>query len=254
MQRPIIFFALVLILLGCSQSDMIKRFAPAEDQATAKHYIELLRQNRFDEIEREVDPSIRGQLHSVFGRMAAAFPPGEPTSVTVVGARQGYTPKSSSINLTFEYQFADKWLLTNVAIKKEDGKTSIIGFNVYPESCSLEEQNKFTFVGKTPLHYLIFSLVVALPLFTLFILIDCIRTKMKGKKWPWILFIIVGFGNFAINWSTGKWLFLPLSFQLFSGSAVAQFYGPWTLAVSIPIGAIVWLFMKNKLRAIPESI
>jgi hypothetical protein len=96
---------------------------------------------------------------------------------------------------------------------------------------------------------LILLLAIVLPLVTLWALILCIRTKFKGKKWPWILFVIVGFGQLGINWTTGDLTFTPLSVQLFSASFSAAFNGPMTLAISAPVGAVIFLLKRNKLKS-----
>jgi hypothetical protein len=56
---------------------------------------------------------------------------------------------------------------------------------------------------------------------------------------------LLGVGKFAVNWTTGQWGFMPLSFQLFSAGAFAPLYGAWTLSISLPIGAI-WFLLRRK--------
>jgi hypothetical protein len=189
-------------------------------------------------------------LDQTLTQMAKLFPSGEPTSVTLVGAHSftNISAKWSTINLTYEFRFGGKWVLTNVALKKQNGIATIIGFNVTPESASLAAQNKFSLRGKSVLQYSVLMLVVVVPLFTLFALVLCLRTKLNGPKWPWVIFIILGLGRFTINWTTGTSAFQLLSFQLLGASAIAPFYGAWTLGVSLPLGAIVFLFMRGKLR------
>jgi len=238
-----------LSLAGCSKSDLLQRFASAEDQALARKYIDLLRHRQLEEIEKSTDPSLaEPSTGQTLIKMAALFPTGEPTSVTLVGAQTFSSPDSSTVNLTFEYGFAGKWLVTNVALKKQRGNTTIVGFHVNPQPTSLEAQNKFALNGKTPVQYAVLGLAIVVPLFTLWALASCVRTKLRGRKWPWILFIVLGVGRFAVNWTTGAWGFAPISVQLFGASATALFYGPWTLAVSLPLGAMVFLLSRDKLR------
>lgn len=239
---------LMLTLAGCNQADMIRKFASPADQALAKSYIDLLRQQRFEDIEKAVDPSIAGaSLHETLVKMATLIPVGEPSTITLVGAHRINANDSSTINITYEYGFSGKWILTNVAVKSHIGKTTIVGFSVVPQSASLEEQNRFTLAAKSATQYLVFALSIVLPLFTLGALVVCVKTKFKGRKWPWVLFVVFGFGKLAVNWTTGDWGFAPLSFQLFSASAVAPFYGQWTFAISLPIGAITFLTLRRKL-------
>ena len=69
---------------------------------------------------------------------------------------------------------------------------------------------------------------------------------LRGRKWPWILFILFGFGNLAVNWSTGEFGFSTLAIQMFSASASATPHGPWIISISLPLGAVCFLiFRKN---------
>jgi len=158
-------------------------------------------------------------------------------------------PDGVSRNLSFQYEFSGKWLLLNVATLEKVNVTTIVGFNVYPQKASLEEQNRFELLGKSALQYATLALVVVLPLFTLLVLILCLRTRMSGRKWPWVLFIILGIGKLAVNWTTGEWNMSPASVQLFSASAFAPLYGPWTLAISLPVGAVAFLLRRRALLA-----
>jgi hypothetical protein len=238
-----------LSLVGCNRSDLIQRFTSADDQTSARSYIEQLRHQQFDKIEAAMDPSLAGpSLEQTLRQMANLFPAGEPSSVTLVGAQSFTGPKGSTINLTYEFSLANKWLLTNVALKKQHGNVTIIGFHGYPESRSLEAQNKFRLGGKTPLQYAVLALTAVVPLFTLWVLVLCARTRLKGRKWPWVVFIPLGVGKLAVNWTTGAWGFALAYVQLLGASAFAPLYGPWTLAVSVPLGAIVFLMVRNRLR------
>jgi len=252
--RQFIVSLILLAAAACNQQDLLQKFASPADQSLARHYIDLLRQQQYEGIERSIDPSIGGSsLHDTLVKMAALIPAGEPTSVTLVGAHQMRGAGASTINLTFEYEFSGKWLLINVAVKRQGGNTTIVGFHVDPQPGSLEQRNKFTLSGKTPLQYIVLTLAIILPLLTLCALVVCVRTKLKGRKWPWIMFVLFGVGKFAVNWTTGQWVFAPLSVQLFSAATSAPLYGEWTVGISVPLGAIVFLLRRKRLSAEIET-
>ena len=46
--------------MGCSQDAMLQKFASAEDQATAKKYVDDLRAGHYEEIEAVMDPGNQG--------------------------------------------------------------------------------------------------------------------------------------------------------------------------------------------------
>lgn len=239
-------------LTGCDQTSMMNKMAPSEDVALAQNYINQLRDNKYDLIERDLDPTLKlPNIHETLVRMAALIPAQQPISVKVVGVNvnnismNGKT--TSNTNITFEYQFPRKWLLANVATQKKDGGFSIIGFNITPIADSLENINRFTLTGKNALQYGVLSLAIIFPLFILYALVICIRTKIEKRKWLWIIFVLFGIGQLAVNWTTGQWSLDPLQFQLFGAGAFSPLFGAWTLSVSLPVGAIVFLLRRKKL-------
>lgn len=249
---------LLMVLSGCTPADpasLIKRFTPPEDEAIATNYIALLRQNKFGRIENDLDPSLKSALtQDTLVKMANAIPTQNPISVKVIGAQQFRSSDLYKINLSFEYQFPSKWLLINVATQKKDGISTIIGFNVYPLSDSLENLNKFTLSGKTFSQYATLALAFLIPLFTLYALVLCIRTKMVKRKWLWVIFILIGIGKLTVNWTTGEWNLAPLSFQLFGAGSFAPPYGAWLISISLPLGAILFLFRRRKSVASAEQV
>jgi hypothetical protein len=246
-----------LWIAGCGQSDMMKAIVPNADQQVARHYLDLLRDHQYDPIEAAIDPSIRPpDMHGVLVRMAGEIPAQPPVSVTVIGFNQSTINAVQSTNVTFEYKYADRWLLENVVIKKADGVSTIIGLNVKPMATSLEASNRFTLIGKGAAQYLVLMLAALSAGVTLLALVLCARARIARRKWLWIVFIIVGFGKLSVNWNSGAWNFMPLSVQLFSASAFAPFYGPWIVAVSFPLGA-VWFLLRRKVltaRAVPPAL
>lgn len=90
-------------------------------------------------------------------------------------------------------------------------------------------------------------LAILVPLFTLYALILCIRTKIEKKKWLWVIFVLAGIASFSVDWTTGQWRIVPLSFQLLGAGASAPPYGPWVISVSLPLGAIIFLLKRKRL-------
>lgn len=97
------------------------------------------------------------------------------------------------------------------------------------------------------------ALAICFPLLTLVSLVMCVRTKFKGRKWPWVLFILFGFGKLTIDWTTGAWSFQPISVQLFSAGMYSPGFGPWMLEIAFPLGALCFLARRDQLRAPPAA-
>ena len=108
-----------LLLVGCGEEKSMQTFVNSEDEKRAKGYIALLRQGKFEQIEKDLDPSLSGpNVRSTFTKMLSLIPESqEPKSVKVVGFNVSKSLESSMTNVTFEYEFPGKWLLINVAKK-----------------------------------------------------------------------------------------------------------------------------------------
>ena len=215
---------------------------PPQADAADRAYIDQLRQGEFDQIERDMDPSLKdSNLPATLAKMAALFPPGDPKSVKPVGVDLN----NRTTNITYEYEFATGWILANVAT---DETHKITGFHVQPLSDSLENINKFTLTGKSPLQYSIFGLAVCAIVFSLSVFVLCIRTKGLKRKWLWALCTLVGVEKIAVNWGTGQLTFGIVSVYIPCVIATRPSYGPITLGVCIPLGAILFLYHRNKLE------
>jgi hypothetical protein len=153
--KVLVVVLLAFFAVGCSQEDMLRKIAPQSEQDKARTYIEQLRHRDFSEVEKAMDPSIAGDLKGgLLEKMADAIPAGEPTSVKLVGANQFSSNQvGTTLNLTYEFQFRDKFLLINVARKTKNGVEKIIGFRVQGLTGSLEAQNRFTLAVKSALQY-----------------------------------------------------------------------------------------------------
>jgi hypothetical protein len=259
------FLALSLFLLaGCNSSQWLDKMAPEQDVVLAKHYIDDLKNGEYSDIRENLDPALQSEnVDSVFIKMAAAIPDAAPIGTKIVGVHLGQFENYKVVDITFEYSYPDnKWVVANVALKEQGDRAIIVGMHAYQLSDSLEHANRFTFQGKNIWHYIFFILAIIIPVFVLYTLIKCILEKGMQRKWLWIIFILLGFVEFVINWTTGSMTFKPIAVGLFGAGAMSQLYGPWIVSIYIPIGAILFWFRRmrhgkrdetNETGEIPES-
>jgi hypothetical protein len=248
--RMLICLLTMLALGACSDEALMQKFSSPETQAIAIAYLDQLRARDFAAFERDADPSIAGgDSRHQLEEMAQLIPPKMPTSVKLVGVHTNYGDDATTISSTFEYNFDGAWLIASISVKEKNGARTITGISVYPLEQSLEVQNRFTLSDKSALRYIMLSAAIAAVLLTLYALVLGIRTRFKGRKWPWIVFVLVGFGKISVNWTTGDWNIAPIGVQLFSAAATAEIYGPWIISFSLPVGAICFLLHRQKLRA-----
>ena len=257
----IIIPAITILLSGCNPNEymrnMMDRMAPDEDEALAHEYLDALRSRDFDTATRLLDPQFNQPgIESNLTVVADVLDKGDVLSLELVGCNVFSTPQKRRSNLTYQYQFADGWVLAALTIDTVDDHQQVFGINVNPTPKSLGELNAFTFKDKSLKHYFMLVASIGIPLFILFVLVICIRTKVRKKKWLWIIFILLGLGKLGLNWSTGQILFNPFSFyfQLLGSGIVKQgLYAPWIITISLPLGAILFLIRKDKLTKQPEQ-
>ena len=152
----------------------------------------------------------------------------------------------------YEYAFDGRWMIAEVVIVEQGDRREIAGIHAQMHDHSLEQVNGFTLGDKSPMHYVMLLLCCVSPLVCLTAFVLCLRTPMRRRKVLWALFTLVGFVTWYFNWSTGGLEFRPISLQLFGASAFASPYGPWTLGVSIPVGAI-WFLLRRKQLSAPRG-
>jgi hypothetical protein len=242
--------ALCLSLGGCNRASVMKRMTPREDESFARKYVDLLRQQSFEQVEKDLDPSIaNSDIGEKLAAMTAMFPAGEPKSVKVVALTFRRGAESQTDTLGLEYEFPDKWLLVDISIQRAGGVSTIVGFHVTPIADSLENVNRFSLAGKSALQYAVLLIAAAVPIFCLYVLFLCLQIKTERRKWLWAVFILLGVGKLAVNWTTGEWTFTPLAVNLLGASVtVIPAYGPWMVAVAFPLGAI--LFFRRQRRSV----
>jgi hypothetical protein len=230
-------------LVGCSRQALLQKFIPADDESFARSHVELLKQRKFDQIERDLDPSVDDvQGMNTLTEMASLFPPEAAKTSKVVDVGFAFKEGAATTFLSLEYEFPDRWLLAKIAIKKRGGKSSISSLFVTPLPDGLENTNAFTFNGKGVSQYLALLLASGVLVFSFSAFFICLKTIGLRRKWLWCLFILVGFGKVTLNWTTGEWMLYPLAVNLpCAGITAIPAYGPWVVSIFAPIGAFMFL-------------
>ncbi|WP_430387763.1 hypothetical protein [Dyella sp. 20L07] len=246
MIRWIMAFA-CLAVSACSQQAMLDKLTPHPQSELAKQVLDEIRAKQFDAVKARFDDNLLQlpDIDNTLQQVANYFPSGTLINVRLVGTNTVTGPRGTSYNLTYEYQFADTWALANVHLHKQGDVTRVDGFHVERMSQSLEQANAFHLDGKSPAHWLVLALVIALPLFCLYALVLCIRTPIPRRKWLWAIFTLIGVVTFHFNWNTGAYGLQLISLQLFSAAATQTLFGPTILSVAFPLGAICFLAKRK---------
>lgn len=244
------FALLAFLLAGCDQEAMFEKFIPKEESAIAKELIAKLAARDFAAVESRLDARLRNpDVRARLEQLASALPPGEPKSVRTVGANTMASGAITTYQLAYEYEYPDGWVLANATLERRDGQLTLQGIHFLPGKQSLAAMNRFTFDGKGPAHYLVFALAIAIPLFVIYVLVTCARTKVAKRKWLWLLFVAVGVVQFQFNWTNGAWVVQPLSFALLgAGFGKAGPVAPYIFTLAFPLGAVIFLARRRSLQ------
>ncbi len=248
-------------LFGYNRASLLKEFTPQDDEALARHSLNLLRQGRFDQVKDSLDPNIRnGETDDALTAMNSVFPPGEPTSVKTVDSRFIRSKDGSTSSITLEYEFVPQalptsgntelrpraWLLAQVVVQTRGNIKTIAGFHILPVVKSFEEMNEFTLVDKGISQYAGLCLAIGASSLTLYAFVLCIRTKMGKRKLVWLVLILIGVFRFTVDWTSGQWSVTPLTIQAPPVIALASMYGPWMIEMTVPLGALAFLILRRR--------
>lgn len=243
-----VLLASLLVLVGCDQQAVIEKFASPEDRAAMQAYVQDIQMGRYQAVIADLDPQVdQAEMRAALPQIAAMIPDSKPLSVKLVGAISGNQSGDRKSSLTYEYQYPDRWLVLSMVLDRKSDKLTILGIHASTNKQSLEETYAFRLSGQPISHLLMLTCLILAPLFTIFALLVCVRTPGVKRKWLWIIFILFGVGSVKLNWTTGEWGLYPVTVQLFSAGFFKPFYGPLTLACSVPLGAVWFLLARKKL-------
>lgn len=243
-----------LVLSGCDQRELMRKMTPTEDYMLARAFVAQVVTGDMASAEKALSAEIKADdvLKGLEG-MTALFKHGDIKSFEVVGLffRAGFGGNQSgkSTQMTVQMELSTGWFVGTVVTTVEGATRKIAGANFESIPDSLEKLNALNLLQK-PLWAMLFLLIViAVPLFSLYALVLCIRTKLT-RKWPWILFILLGVMTLHLNWSNGEMNFQLLGVQLLGASCFRSgLVGPWIFGVSFPLGAVLFLIKRRRLMA-----
>jgi hypothetical protein len=156
---------------------------------------------------------------------------------------------------TWAYQLRDSAssILLILKIRTRDGRHGIAHIEWQPAPLDLRERFPFALSGIPPLLYLVLAAAAAAPLLGLYALVLCWRHRTRAR-WLWTFFIPLGLGKLSVWWLPSPYhssyvRVTPISVQLFGvGLEKSPSYDPWTLSVSLPVGALLFLLSRRWMR------
>ena len=240
---------LCLALAGCDRQQVAHWFAPTDQDAAGRQYVEDIRSRNFTPLEKDLAPGVVVPDAALMS-LALFLNAGEaPKSVTIVTRNVNTVDGVTHYDLGYQYEFAKDLRLIELNLAKTGGVTKIAGLHTYAITVPLQQVNAFRLRFKAPQHLIFLAAWVLMALFTLGTAIACWRTPMGRSKPLWLLIILLGFGEFAINWTTGTIYYDLMALELFAVGFYRDLAGVWTLQIGFPLGALLFWVFRGKLKS-----
>ena len=250
MTRNVLTSLLAVLMVGCSAQAWLDKAAASPEAQFAKESVALLWQKDSDSLLQRMAPELRAQATpDQLAKLYAEVPGGSPKQPVLVGYNYFSSSSSKQALVSLQYPFPDAYLLVQVGVQSSGAESSLYALHLQRLPDALERLNAFVLRGKSFRHYLFLALVLAVPAFILVCLVLCLRTPLPRRKWLWVIFVALGYGQFTMNWTTGEVGRRSISFQLLGAGAQAGGpYAPWFISFSVPFGALVFLYRRRQLR------
>lgn len=233
---------LVLALAGCSGLKADPEREAQADRALAQVISGDLR-GFMAQAAPEMEPT---QAAASLRQMRQALPRTTPPAGRSVNWTHSTGTNGESYQLLRQYEFPAVVVVTEtVMVKDASGRWLIAGFHFQGATNAEMKQFGFSLADKSPLHYAVLAGVVLVPLFVL------VTTgwALFRRRWGWAVLALFSVMAFKLNWATGAWSFLPLSFNLFGAGfmKMGSAFAPWILTVGLPLPAILfWALGKHR--------
>ncbi|NTW32939.1 MAG: hypothetical protein HGB12_09975, partial [Bacteroidetes bacterium] len=152
----------------------------------------------------------------------------------------------STYLLDYEYEYRkDSWAYYSFQLLEKNGQFKVTSFRFLPTYESLSNIHNFTFKGKSFIHYLWIILMIFIPLFIIITIVFICLTPIK-LKWFWIILALTGICSLQLNWTTGQIGIKIINISILGSSFFKSgIIAPWIISFALPIGAIIFWFMRK---------
>jgi hypothetical protein len=249
MKRVAAIGLFAFVLCGCSWQQTLEKLATEED-AFARGYLDAVRSGDKERARALLVAEGRETAtDEMFTTMRSLLDRGARREVTLVGGQVNTQLGSGRRTTLLTYQIHDAFgfVMVEFRIRHEAGELLVDSLRLTPLPDDLREIHALRIWDKGPAHWLVLLAFAGELALIIYALVACARTPMRRRKWLWILFILCGVGVLTFDWTSGEIVYRILQLQLFGiGFSKAGPYAPWTLSLSFPIGALVFLACRPR--------
>ncbi len=257
------------LLSSCSLSDVAAKILPDAAQTQMVEIIDAVVRKDLEFIKARGSEEFTAaeNLDADFEAIFEYIFSGEATETKLVDAQINFKKSLNETSVTYYTGVYERIykegtnIYTIILLKnKNDACCNLLNVNVKQFDVSPSEVTKFTFKDKGFKHYIVFALALITPLFIIFMLVKCVRTKGLKRKWLWVIFILVGMYGITFNWYNGDLAAAFISktdggvtFNFINlyvlGTSVTKTgpMAPWIFEIGFPLGAVLFWFKARKI-------
>ncbi|HEX8839029.1 MAG TPA: hypothetical protein VF750_01015 [Sphingomicrobium sp.] len=235
-----------LLLIACSPSDVIEKGLTVQERSQMRGAINDLSRGDRDGFSKKLAPQLGRNVAALFPQMHSALPR-RPLAVSLINANWSVIGTERTAHAVYEVEGNPGWALVAVSSHSIGGRVWLTSFYVKSTPTSPKAVNPFSLAEAGYAQWgMIVAMLVALGI-TIAAVVRIWRSGLFRRRWLWTIGALIGVATVRLNWSSGAFAFQPLSFQLFSASATkVPIFAPWVLSVSLPVVALVALFVRRE--------
>lgn len=225
----------------------------ATPDAVARQAIAALQREDLDAVRALVAPDALPQIeHKALVVLGHALGRFRDAQVVLVHHADVRSSAGQTQQLwVYQLRGADESVLMLFKLRDAEGRPWIAHIEWQPAPLDLRERFPFALAGLSPLVYLVLLAACGAPVLMLYALWLCLRRR--PRLWGlWGLCIALGLGRLTLIWLPGPFdasyvAFEPLALQPL-GTKLEKHpsYDPWRLSVSLPLGALVFLWAQRR--------
>jgi len=177
---------------------------------------------------------------------------GDPVQTRLVTETSVETPEGVVVDtIVYHLSGPNNSLLAIGQVENRDSGPKLIGLSLNPAPRELSKLYPFVWFGLSYVHYYILIALICVPALIVWATVRCLRRE-SGIGWIWIPFILIGLGRATAVWIQGPpderlFSFVPFTITLLGVQMQkVPAFEPWQVSVSLPLGAIVYLWWSNR--------
>jgi hypothetical protein len=237
-------------------SRLCEKMIPTEELDFATSFIGLMRQGKFDEVSPHLSGNVKKTIFDNSAKTLSLFRRTEGLPQQFIACHVSSSTQNrdsqNNVDVTIQWALGPKTVLANLAWSSLGEDRIIQKFSIQALPEGLQGLNAWNLQEKGLTHWIFLALALTIPMFIIFTLAVLLKTKVQSKRWLWAIFILVGFWQHTLNWTTGEitGLFMGTSNQILSIQLLGAGFGrdndfsPLLLTVCVPLGALLFWFQR----------